>query len=126
LLSLIGFVLLWRTFISLGIFSALFTWLQYKLQLQSMSNLAVYLDDVWLVQSGGNVSLSTMQLNAILAANKIIFGCINILGIGILLYVLFHHYGRTQDVLTRIRLSKIGQLWISSKDQEKIEEELME
>ena len=67
-----------------------------------------------------------MQLNAILAANKIIFGFINILGIGILLYVLFHHYGRTKDVLTRIRLSKIGQLWISSKDQEKIEEELME
>ena len=126
LLSLIGFVLLWRTFISLGIFSALFTWLQYKLQLQSMSNLAVYLDDVWLIQSGGNVNLSAMQLNAILAANKIIFGFINILGIGILLYVLFHHYGRTKDVLTRIRLSKIGQLWISSKDQEKIEEELAE
>lgn len=124
LLSLIGFVLLWRTFISLGIFSALFTWLQYKLQLQSLSNLAVYLDDVWLIQANGGVSFSTVQLNAILAANKTIFGFLNILGIGVLLYALFHHYGRTKDVLTRIRLSKIGQLWISNKDKEKIDEEL--
>ncbi|MGG5506839.1 MULTISPECIES: MFS transporter [unclassified Myroides] len=124
LLSLIGFVLLWRTFISLGIFSSLFTWLQYKLQLQSLSNLAVYLDDTLLMQSGGAINLSAVQLNAILAANKIIFGFLNILGIGILLYVLFHHYGRTKDVLTRIRLSKIGQLWISTKDREKIDEQL--
>lgn len=124
LLSLIGFVLLWRTFISLGIFSALFTWVQYQLQVQSLSNLAVYLDDVLLIQTGGNLSFNTVQLNAILAANKIIFGFLNILGIGILLYALFHHYGRTKDVLTRIRLSKIGQLWISRKDREKIEEDL--
>lgn len=53
LLGLIGFVLLWRTFISVGIFSALFSWFQYQLQLQSMSNLAVYLDDVVLIQAGG-------------------------------------------------------------------------
>ena len=126
LLSLIGFVLLWRTFISLGIFSSLFTWLQYKLQVQGVSNLAVYLDDVWLMQSAGNISFSTVQINAILSANKIIFGLLNIMGIGILFYALFHHYGRTKDVLTRIRLSKIGQLWISSKDREKIDEELGE
>ncbi|MBB1140079.1 MFS transporter [Myroides sp. WP-1] len=124
LLSLIGFVLLWRTFISLGIFSSLFTWLQYKLQLQSLSNLAVYLDDTLLMQAGGSINLTSVQLNAILAANKIIFGFLNILGIGVLLYVLFHHYGRTKDVLTRIRMSKIGQLWISTKDREKIDEQL--
>jgi len=108
----------------LGIFSALFTWLQYKLQLQSLSNLAVYLDDVLLIQSGGNLNLSAIQMNAILAANKIIFGFINMLGIGILLYALFHHYGRTRDISTRIHLSKLGQLWISAKDKEKIEEQL--
>lgn len=124
LLSLIGFVLLWRTFISLGIFSALFSWFQYQLQLQSLSNLAVYLDDVTLAQAGGDFKLSVIQLNAILAANKIIFGCINILGIGILLYILFHHFGRTKDVLTRIYRTKLGQLWISAKDKEKIEDEL--
>lgn len=123
LLSLIGFVLLWRTFISVGIFSALFSWLQYKLQLQSISNLAIYFDDVTLMQGGG-IPISTIQLNAILAANKIIFGWINILGIGVLLYVLFHHFGHTKDVLTRIRISKIGRLWMSKKDREKIDEEL--
>lgn len=124
LLSLIGFILVWRTFISLGIFSALFTWLQYKLQLQSLSNLAVYLDDVTLMQAGRDFKLSTIQLNAILAANKIIFGFVNILGIGILLYILFHHFGRTKNVLTRIRMATTGQLWISNKDKEKIEDEL--
>lgn len=124
LLSLIGFILLWRTFISLGICSSLFNWVQYQLQLQSLTNLAVYFDDALLFRPNNGISLKAVQINAVLAANKTLFGYINIAGVGILLYILFHHFGRTRDIKMRFGLDKMGRLFMSKKDQELIENQL--
>ncbi len=124
LLSLIGFILLWRTFISLGICSALFNWVQYQLQLQSLTNLAVYFDDAILLRPNNGINLRGVQLNAVLAANKTLFGYINIAGVGILLYILFHHFGRTRDIYIRVGLDKMGRLFMSNKDKDLVEHQL--
>lgn len=63
MLGLIGFAILWRTFIAVGMFSALYSWTQYQFQIQSLNNLAVYLDDTMLLRSGSGINLSLVQLN---------------------------------------------------------------
>lgn len=124
MLGLIGFAVVWRTFVTVGLFSALFSWVQYQLQLQSMSNLAVYLDDALLLRAGNSISLPLVQLNGVLAATKTLFGYINLAGIGILLYVLFHHYGRIRTLKTRVYINKLGNIIMSKKDKESIEKQL--
>ncbi|WP_010250335.1 MFS transporter [Myroides injenensis] len=123
LLSLIGFAIAWRTFISVGIFTSFFSWLQYKLQFQSIANLAVNLDDLILYQPGNQISLQSVQINAILASYKTVYGYINLAGIGILAYVLTHHFGRSRDRML-MGLNKMGQLLMSSKTKKSIENQL--
>lgn len=93
MLAATGLVLVWRTFFSVGIFSALFSWLQYQFQIEAVGNLAVYLDanSFSLNQVMGN--MKAIQFNAILAANKRLLGYVCIAGIGVLMYVLAYHFG---------------------------------
>ncbi|MGE6396031.1 MFS transporter [Chryseobacterium scophthalmum] len=93
MLAAIGLVLVWRTFLAVGFFSALFSWFQYQFQIESLGNLAVYLDGMTLTSQNLSANLKSIQLNAILSANKKIFGYIIVAGFGILLFVLTHHFG---------------------------------
>ena len=88
-----GLVLVWRSFFSIGLFSALFSWLQYQFQTEAIGNLAIYMDgnSITLPQVMGN--LKAIQLNAIVAANKRLLGYICIAGVGVLMYVLSYHFG---------------------------------
>lgn len=124
MLGLIGFAVIWRTFIAVGMFSALYSWVQYQLQIQSLNNLAVYLDDAVLLRAGSGINLQAVQLNGVLAATKTLYGYINMAGIGILLYVLFHHYGKIRTLKTRVYINKLGNLKMSKKDKESIENQL--
>lgn len=88
-----GLVLVWRTFFSVGIFSALFSWLQYQFQIEAVGNLAIYMDgnSYSMTQVMGN--MKAIQFNAILAANKRLLGYICIAGVGVLMYILAYHFG---------------------------------
>lgn len=94
MLAAIGLVLVWRTFLAVALFSALFSWFQYQFQIESLGNLAVYLDGMTLTSQNLPTNLKSIQLNAILSANKRLFGYIILVGFGVLLYVLTHHFGR--------------------------------
>lgn len=113
LLAAIGFILVWRTFISLGAFTSLLSWVQYRLQWQEMGNLSVYVDDTILFSPNNNFNLRSIQLNGMLAANKTLLGYLCIVGIGILIYVIFHRFGKTQQLLLRIRMGRNKKFWIS-------------
>lgn len=93
MLAAIGLVLVWRTFLVVGIFSALMSWFQYRFQIVSLGDLAVYMDGMTISPQNVMSNMKTIQLNAILAANKKIFGYIILVGFGVLLYVLTHHFG---------------------------------
>ena len=94
MLAAIGLVLVWRTFLAVALFSALFSWFQYQFQIESLGNLAVYLDGMTLTSQNLPTNLKSIQLNAILSSNKRLFGYIILVGFGVLLYVLTHHFGR--------------------------------
>ncbi|MDR6403366.1 MULTISPECIES: MFS transporter [Chryseobacterium] len=93
MLAAIGLVLVWRTFLAVGIFSALLSWFQYQFQIVSLGDLAVYMDGMTISSQSVMTNMKTIQLNAILVANKKIFGYIILVGFGVLLYVLTHHFG---------------------------------
>ena len=93
MLPVAALVLVWRTFFTVGIFSALFGWLQYRFQIQAVGDMAVYLDGNSFSTNQVMGNLKAIQLNAILAANKKLLGYICIAGIGILLYVLSYNFG---------------------------------
>ena len=101
MLAAIGLALVWRTFLTIGLFSALFSWVQYRLQVVSVGDLAVYMDGMTVTSQNVAANLKTIQLNAILAANKKIFGYIVVAGFGILGYVLTHHFGRERFISAR-------------------------
>ena len=102
MLAAIGLVLVWRTFLAVGFFSALFSWFQYQFQIESLGNLAVYLDGMTLTSQNLSANLKSIQLNAILSANKKIFGYIIVAGFGILLFVLTHHFGEEKFKYPRL------------------------
>ncbi|WP_426474536.1 MFS transporter [Chryseobacterium balustinum] len=102
MLAAIGLVLVWRTFLAVGFFSALFSWFQYQFQIESLGNLAVYLDGMTLNSQDLSANLKSIQLNAILSANKKIFGYIIVAGFGILLFVLTHHFGEEKFKYPRL------------------------
>lgn len=77
-----------------------------------------------LLQPEAGVNIPAVSLNGALAATKTLFGYINIAGIGVLLYVLFHHYGRIRVLKTRAYINKLGNLKFSKKAKESIEKQL--
>ncbi|GAA5090445.1 MFS transporter [Chryseobacterium ginsengisoli] len=94
MLAAIGMALVWRTFLTVGIFSAIFSWFQYQFQIESIGDLAVYMDGLTVNSQNVMSNMKTIQLNAIIASNKKIFGYIILAGFGILIYVMTHHFGK--------------------------------
>lgn len=103
MLAAIGLVMVWRTFVAIGIFSALFSWLQYQFQIESLGNMALYYDGMTLSQQNVMANLKSIQLNAILSANKRLISYVLLAGIGVLVYVITHHFGRDRYVLVKLR-----------------------
>ncbi|MGD1318378.1 MFS transporter [Chryseobacterium sp. 2R14A] len=101
MLPAIGLFLLWRSFVTVGLFSAIFSWTQYQFQIESLGNLAVYMDGMTL-NAQPNFSLKTIQLNAMIVANKKLFGYIVLAGFGILIFVIAHHFGYPKFTLDKL------------------------
>ncbi len=104
MLQAIGLVLVFRSFVATAVFSSFFAWLQYQYQWQSVNNLAVYMDGNTVSVQNALAGYKNIQLNAILAANKRIYGLIAIAAVGMMLYVLQHHFGRLR--FTRFRWTR--------------------
>lgn len=94
MLAAIGLVLVWRTFLAVGVFSALYSWFQYHFQIVAVGDLAVYVDGMTITPQTLAPNIKLVQLNAIIIASKKIFGYIILAGFGVLGYVLTHHFGR--------------------------------
>lgn len=129
MLAAIGLVLVWRTFLAVGIFSALYSWFQYHFQVVAVGDLAVYIDGMTVSPQTLAANMKTLQLNAIIIATKKIFGYIILVGFGVLLYVLTHHFGKERfqyvrfvrmlsgkSVIARRRLRERKQLLEEIKD----------
>lgn len=104
MLEAIGLVLVFRSFVATAVFSSFFSWLQYQFQWQSVNNFAVYLDGNLMSAQVALSNYRSIQLNAILAANKKIYGLICIAAIGMMIYVLQHHFGKVR--FSRFRWTK--------------------
>jgi hypothetical protein len=103
MMPVIGTIMVWRTFIAVGIFSSLYSWLQYQFQIESIGTLAIYYDGTNLTPQNVSTNLKSIQVNAILAANKRLIGYVLIAGIGVLVYVLTHHYGKERYILVKLK-----------------------
>ena len=86
-------IMVFRSFIMLGLFTTLFGWLQYIFQIQSVGDLAVYFDAMLMSHNPGAGGLRDVQLSTILVANKKLLGYIIIAGLGILTFTLLHSFG---------------------------------
>lgn len=91
MLWVIGVILVWRTFVSLGVFSSLFSWYQSQIQIQSLNHIAIYLDYTNLFQIKSS-DIKDVQYNAILVSIKIIYAYVSLLGFIALLYVLMYDF----------------------------------
>lgn len=96
-------VMVFRSFIMMAFFIALFGWLHYEFQWQSVGDMAVYFDSLTMSHNPGVGSLRNVQLGAILAANKRLLGYIIIAGLGVLIFVLFHQFGRLKYRMANVR-----------------------
>ena len=94
-------VMVFRSFIMLGLFTTLYGWLQYKFQIQSVGDLAVYFDAILMSHNPGAGALRDVQLSAILVANKKLLGYIIIAGLGILTFTLVHSFGKQKYIIAR-------------------------
>ncbi|MCB4235154.1 hypothetical protein LDL59_08720 [Kaistella anthropi] len=78
-----------------------------------------------MLSPGSGVNLRSIQINAVLAANKTLYGYIILAGMGVLVYVLFHHFGKIRYRLLRIRIDRVaGKLWMSRKNRRRMQKEL--
>jgi hypothetical protein len=105
MLQAIGLVLVFRSFVATAVFSSFFSWLQYQFQWESVNNLAVYLDGNLMSSQVALSGYKNIQLNAILAANKKIYGLICIASIGMMIYVIQHHFGKVR--FSRLRWEEV-------------------
>ncbi|MBB4805157.1 hypothetical protein HNP38_000429 [Chryseobacterium defluvii] len=94
MLAAIGLVLVWRTFLAVGIFSALYSWFLYHFQVAGVGDLAAYMDGMTITPQNVAVYMKTIQLNAMIIAGKKLFGYVILAGFGVLIYILTHHFGR--------------------------------
>ena len=86
-------LMVFRSVISITLFSGIVSWFQYKFQLESVANLAVGFDGIFMASNPEAGSLSSVQLGALLAANKKLLGYIIIIGFAFLTFILFHQFG---------------------------------
>ena len=80
-------IMVFRSFIMMALFTALYGWAQYRFQWQSIGDQAVYFDTLQMSYDATLGHFGTVQYNAILAANKKLFGYTLIAGLGILTYI---------------------------------------
>ncbi|MBP0613406.1 MFS transporter [Chryseobacterium sp. cx-311] len=104
MLQAIGLVLVFRSFVATALFSSFFAWLQYQFQWQSVNHLAVYMDGNLMSPQLALSGYKNIQLNAVLVANKRIYGLIAIAAIAMMIYVLQHHFGKLR--FTRFRWTR--------------------
>lgn len=122
MLQAIGLILVFRSFVATAVFSSFFSWLQYQFQWQSINNLAVSLDGNLLSPQNALANYRSLQINAILVATKKIYGLISIAAIGMMIYVLQHHFGKLR--FTRFRWTK-ARLSGSSRRRKKANKEIL-
>jgi hypothetical protein len=95
MLASMGVFMSLRTFIAPAIFISFFSWALYQLQWQSVGNLTTLMDGMALSNQAGGVAVySQVQIQAILAATKTLFGYIIIAGLGIQIYILFSKFDK--------------------------------
>lgn len=104
MLPSVGLVMVFRTFIATGLFGAIYSWVHYKLQWQSVNNLAVFFDATLMNQHQGLGNYRGVQLSAILAANKALIGYMILAGIGVLTYIFFHQFGSLKYKIARYNM----------------------
>lgn len=92
LLGIVGVLIIVRTFVATALGAAILNWASYQGQWQTLYDSALYMDigDF----SNGIAMYPASQLNAMLAALKIVFGVLCWISIPVLLLVLLHHFGR--------------------------------
>src|SRR5690606_8658950 len=90
--GIVGVLIIVRTFVATALGAAILNWASYQGQWQSLYDSALYMDigDF----SNGIAMYPASQLNAMLAALKIVFGVLCWISIPVLLLVLLHHFGR--------------------------------
>lgn len=115
MLAAIGVALVWRTFLTVAFFSAIFSWFQYQFQVVSLGDLAVYMDGLTVTSQNVSANMKTIQLNAIIASNKKIFGYIVLAGFGILIYVFTHHFGKERFQYVRFIKALKGKSLIAKR-----------
>lgn len=86
-------VMVFRSIVTTAFFSGFFGWLQYKFQWDSVHNLAFYFDTIMMNHDAAVGSFGSVQLSAILAANKKLVGYVIIAGFGFLALIFFHQFG---------------------------------
>ena len=94
-------IMIFRSFVMMGLFTALFGWLQYELQWQSIGNLAIYFDTLTANHYSETGSLRDIQSGAILSANKTLLGYASVAGFAILTFVLLFQFGRLKYRIAR-------------------------
>jgi len=99
-------VMVFRSFVMIGFFTSLFGWLIYKFQWQSIGELASSIDSLTMSHNPGVGSLRDIQLGAIMASCKKLLGYINLVGISILAFVLYHHFGRLKYRIAEYQVYK--------------------
>lgn len=99
-------VMIFRSFVLMGLFTALFGWLQYKLQWQSIGDMAIYFDTMSITNNPDVSSIRSIQLAAILAANKTLLGYVIIAGLGILIAVVLYPFGQQKYRLVKYRMNR--------------------
>ncbi|MFZ2283718.1 MAG: MFS transporter [Lutibacter sp.] len=90
--SIIGIMMMVRTFVATAFAGAFLSWAAYRGQWQSLSDISMYLDMGYF--NDGMSMYPTMQINAMLASFKIVLGYLCWLIIPILIFVLTHPYGQ--------------------------------
>ena len=86
-------VMVFRSIICTAFFTGFFSWAQYALQVESISDLAFYFDLNTLAFDPNMANFGTVQLGAVLAANKKLLGYVIISGLAYLTFIFFHQFG---------------------------------
>jgi MFS transporter, DHA2 family, multidrug resistance protein len=81
--------------------------IQYKFQWDRVNNLAVYLDGNLISLQNALGGYKNLQINAVLAANKKVFGLVSIAGLGIMIFVLQHHFEEQRFTSLRVLRAKL-------------------
>lgn len=97
-------VMVFRSIICTAFFTGFFSWLQYYFQQQSVQNLAFYFDMTTMALDPTVGNLGSVQLGAVLAANKKLLGYVIIAGFAYLTFIFFHQFGTYRNRLEHNRM----------------------